>query len=205
MAIPLLLVLLFAAFFWWHDLRGAPLTAAETEERLARLAAKRGTGENAGDHDLLGDLRSLAADDDGRAYFMVNLIRFRKKALYPPSLASLGDDAREADARYARLVAPALLRRGSYPVFNSRVIGRFLTPPGAEPWDSVAIVRYRSRRDMLDMVEALQAVDAGIHKWASIEETHVFPVRPSLLVAPLPIVVGLLLVALGVLLRGLGA
>ena len=58
---------------------------------------------------------------------------------------------------------------------------------------------------MLDMVEALQSVDAGIHKWASIEETHVFPVRPSLLVAPLPIVVGLLLVALGVLLRGLGA
>jgi hypothetical protein len=39
-------------------------------------------------------------------------------------------------------------------------------------------VRYRSRRDLLQMAAELAMKDADVHKWASIEKTYVFPVKP---------------------------
>ena len=92
---------------------------------------------------------------------------------------------------------PQLLKRGSYPIFVSRVAGAFIPHAGAMSWDAVAIVRYRSRRDMLDMVKALQQLGGGMHKWAAIEATHVFPVHASIRIAPLPVLVLLLLLVLG--------
>jgi hypothetical protein len=194
---------LFALFMAWHEWRGPPLTQAETEALLAELAANRRAGDGnafadaAGDHDLLQDLRRLAASDDGAQYFMVNLIRFRERALYPPGQEALGTDARAADDRYSAIVVPELLARGSYPIYVSDVAGEFIGYPGAEPWDAVAIVRYRSRRDMLDMVRALQRKGGGMHKWAAIETTHVFPTHASIRVAPLPVLVGMALLLVG--------
>ena len=188
--------MLYGLFLVWHERRGPPLTQVETEAVLAHLAANSIAAE-AGDHDLPMSLRTLAAADDGRQYFMVNLIQYRERALYPPGSASLGTDARAADARYARIVLPQLLKRGSYPIFVSRVVGAFIPHTGATSWDAVAIVRYRSRRDMLDMVKALQRLGGGMHKWAAIEDTHVFPVHAFVRVAPLPIVVLLVLLVVG--------
>ena len=83
------LALLFALFMTWHEWRGPPLTAQETDALLADLAAHRRAG-NSGDHDVLQDLRRLAANDDGGEYFMVNLIRYRERAEYPPGFEALG-------------------------------------------------------------------------------------------------------------------
>ncbi len=40
------------------------------------------------------------------------------------------------------------------------------------------MVRYRSRRDMLKMAVEIAGKGVDIHKWAALEKTHVFPVRP---------------------------
>ncbi len=190
------LAVLYGVFLYWHERRGPPLTRAETDALLAHLAANRNAAD-ANDHDLPASLRTLAAGDDGRQYFMLNLIRYREHALYAPGHEGFGTDARAADARYSRIVLPQLLKRGSYPIFISRVAGAFIPHSGAMNWDAVAIVRYRSRRDMLDMVKALQKLGGGMHKWAAIDDTHVFPVHASIRVAPLPLVVLLFLLALG--------
>jgi len=39
-------------------------------------------------------------------------------------------------------------------------------------------VRYRSRRDFLRFALAIQQQDIAVHKWAALEKTHVFPVKP---------------------------
>ena len=49
--------------------------------------------------------------------------------------------------------------------------GSFLRFDGADYWDDVGVVRYRSRRDMFEFALELGAKDQGIHKWASIEKT----------------------------------
>jgi hypothetical protein len=82
--------------------------------------------------------------------------------------------------RYNRAIIPQLLKYGGHPVFYGPVQGRFIHPDGADNWDAVGIVRYRSCRDMLKMAAELAGTGADIHKWASIEKTQVFPVKPLL-------------------------
>jgi hypothetical protein len=142
-------------------------------ERVQRNAEASGTPS--GPH-LLSSLREVARDDDGREFVMVNLIRYREKAVYPPGW-EYGEDPHEADARYNRAIIPLLLKRACIPIFVGRSAGRFLTPDGAVPWDSVALVRYRSGRDFLGLCADLARDRSDIHKWAAIEETQVFPVE----------------------------
>src|SRR5207247_10940109 len=87
-----------------------------------------------------------------------------------------GDDPLEADARYNRAIVPYLLKHGGVPVFLGKPEGRFIEEAGDPEWHRVAIVRYRSRRDMLKMVADLAGQNVAVHKWASIEKTQVFPV-----------------------------
>jgi hypothetical protein len=108
---------------------------------------------------------------------MLNLIRYRDKAAYPPG-SPYGDSAIEADKRYARAFFPHLLRYGNVPIFISSRSGSFIEPANAEPWQVVAMIRYRSRRDFIRSVSAVMGKDVMIHKWAAIDTTHVFPVRP---------------------------
>ena len=78
--------------------------------------------ERAQDHagqSLLADVECLVAHDDGREFVLHNVIRYRKKALYPPGY-DYGDSATDADRRYHKAVAPYLLRYGNMPVFVAR-------------------------------------------------------------------------------------
>jgi hypothetical protein len=40
------------------------------------------------------------------------------------------------------------------------------------------MVRYRSRRDFLNFAIDIESQGISVHKWAAIEQTQVFPVRP---------------------------
>ena len=83
--------------------------------------------------------------------------------------------------------------------------GTFLQPQDADEWDVVGLVRYRSRRDLLNMLIGLSEdpVDVGIHKWASIKKTHVFPVEPKFDFIAIRTLVGIVLILVGLLLHGL--
>lgn len=168
--------LAYLLFLLWYGGRGRPISAGEVDsllERVRRNAAASGTPS---EPDLLSSLHEVARGDDGREFVMVNLIRYRSKAVYPPGW-EYGDDPHEADARYNRAIIPLLLKRACIPIFLGRSVGRFLAPDGAVLWDSVALVRYRSRRDFLGMCADLARDRSDIHKWAAIEKTQVFPVE----------------------------
>jgi hypothetical protein len=168
--------LLYVWFLLWYGGRGSPMSSAEVETLLERV---RRNAEAAGaplTSDLMSSIREVAQDDDGREFVMVNLIRYRTKAVYPPGW-DYGDDPHAADARYNRAVVPLLLKRACIPVFLGRAAGRFLTPDGTDLWDSVALVRYRSRRDFLGLCADLARDRSDIHKWAAIAKTQVFPVE----------------------------
>jgi hypothetical protein len=165
------------------------MSPAEVDALLDRV---RRNAEAAGaplDTGLLVSLREVARDDDGREFVMINLIRYREKAAYPPGW-DYGDDPHAADARYNRAVIPLLLKRACIPVFLGRSAGRFLAPEGAEPWDCVALVRYRSRRDFFGLCADLAKNRADIHKWAAIVTTQVFPVGVRFSLSVVRLVVG---------------
>jgi hypothetical protein len=174
--IVLAVAALYGAFLFWYGGRGRPLTSDEIETRLRQLAERN---QDPHGQALLQDVRDLVSQDDGREFVMQNLVRYRPKALYPPG-HDFGDDPRAADRRYGRAILWPLLRRACVLVFVARRSGRFIDPPGAEPWHYVAMVRYRSRRDFLDFALEIERGDIVMHKWAAIATTHVFPVRPLL-------------------------
>lgn len=172
----------YAKFLRWYGGSSTPLTADEVDAALSRIAETARQNGRAPIPELLAELRTVLVPeggDDGREFVMVNLIRYRKKAEYPPG-SPYGDDPMAADKRYNQAVIPELLKRGSWPIFHGKVAGRFIHPHGNDDWDVVALVRYRSRRDMLGMAMALAEKNADIHKWASIEKTQVFPVKAGL-------------------------
>ena len=172
--IPLLAI--YGLFLIWYGGRGKPLEAREIEEFLTALDAPAGEAK---DQAALEDLRKLISSDDGGEFVMQNLVRYRAKALYPAG-HSYGDDPRAADRRYAKAIAWPLLRHANILLFVARRSGSFVEPSDAVAWHYVAMVRYRSRRDFLRFAVAAHRADTFIHKWAAIEKTHIFPVKPLL-------------------------
>ncbi len=192
--IAVIFLALYGLFLLWYGGRGKPLTEDEIETFLAEIRARAGGSNEQPEPILLTNLRALTAKDDGRAFYMVNLMRFRKQAAYPADSGITDADALAANARYNRAIIPLLLKRAGHPLFAGRVRSRFLHPDGADDWHQVAIVRYRSRRDMLKTVVELTGKNVDSHKWAALEKTQVFPV--SLLI---PLVAARLIAAVGVI------
>jgi hypothetical protein len=60
------------------------LSAAEVDALLLEIQRRAGKqGQAEAESPVLQRFRELAKSDDGRDYYMVNLLKFRKKALYP--------------------------------------------------------------------------------------------------------------------------
>lgn len=193
-ALPLLA--LYIAFLLWYGGNGKPMGAEEIATRLRQLEE---TDPSEHGKAAVEEVRTLLAKDDGKEFVMQNLVRYRPKALYPPGY-HYSDDPREADKRYGKSIAWPLLRHGNLMLFIARRTGSFVVPQGADDWHYVAMVRYRSRRDFVRFALEANQADKFVHKWAAIEKTHIFPVRPILSLMAVRTLVGLSLFSLGCLL-----
>jgi hypothetical protein len=206
MPIPTLLLaivflFLYIAFFLWYGGQTKPLSPSEVDALLAEIRRRAGKQDQPeSESPILQEFRALTHNDDGREYYMLNLLKFRQKALYPPG-SSFGDDPLAANARYNRAIIPLLLKHGGHPVFLGQVLGRFIHPDGADDWDQVGMVRYRSRRDMLNMAVEIAGQRVDLHKWAALEKTQVFPVKPLVNLVLIRTTVALLLFMIVLLFR----
>jgi hypothetical protein len=172
------LAALYALFLLWYGGKTTPLTPDEVDALMTAIE-RNASGRGSADPELLEAFRRVGEADDGNEFYMVNLMRHRQKALYPDGY-DYDDDVQAAERRYARGIFPKLLKRASMPVFLGEPTGLFLQPEGSDVWDQVGVVRYRSRRDFLEMVAELSLQDVGVHKWASLEKTQVFPVAATI-------------------------
>ena len=196
LAIFVSLTLVYLAFWLWYGGDGQPMSASEIEEALHQLRNSNPGHDNDAE---LESVRQLLASDDGKEFVMQNLVRYRAKALYPKG-SPYSDDPREADKRYGKSIIGDLLRYGNLVIFIARKSGDFVKPEGADAWHYVAMVRYRSRRDFVRFATRANQADKFMHKWAAIEKTHVFPVKPIISLLAVRTWVALTLFALGVIL-----
>ena len=174
-----ILAMVYGVFLWWHTPRGEPLTAQEIAQ--AQTLGGSATPDGLGSADeMLTFLRS----DDGRPFYMVNLMELRDKAIYPDGLHPEIVSSEDAALAYGRHVVPLLLARGSYPVVTTNRLNSILNSLGGEAaaYDTLTIVRYRSRRDLLDMITSDAFAEAVVHKWASLERTLVAPSERGFLI-----------------------
>ena len=193
-----ILVAVYIAWFIWYGGNGVPITDKELEQHIALMKKKSSSSEiKQAETEVL--MRKLAMSDSGGDFLMVNLIRFRPVALYPEdSIWANETDALAADGRYTAGVIKELLARGSLPILKADTTNVFIVDEDWRNWDVVAIVRYRSVKDMLDMIVGMADSGLAIHKFASIEQTHVFPVQPVINLFSVRFLLALLLFSLAI-------
>ena len=167
-------------FLLWYGGKSKPLTESELNAFEHNIKKQHNIDENS---DMIKQLRRLCESDDGRPYYMVNLMKFNTE--YNEELQMT---PQEAHKKYSKGIVKELLKRAGHPALLSKVTGSFIRQSDSQ-WDEVAIVRYRSRRDMLKMVINLSDPELGKYKWASLKKTDVFPTKLKLNLAFIRVIV----------------
>ena len=181
-----LLTLFYAAFWLWYGGNGKPLTEAEGQALIEQIETlHRDAGRQVNISSFLANMDDMIAKDDGKEFYAINLETLKQ-----------GPEAEAADEAYARHVIPALIKRGSFPVYVGDRAGLMLGDYGNEI-DRVAIVRYRSLRDLLDMNTDPAMIEGTPYKFDSLIHTEVFISRPSVSAVHVRLTLALLLILLG--------
>jgi hypothetical protein len=179
--------IVYASFWLWYGGDGDPLSETEAKELLAQIEQmydlpSRGAPEGS----MVYNLAQMAPKDDGREFYAVNLEQLKT-----------GPEAEAADERYAETVFPLLFERGGHPVFVGDRAGLMLGNYGGVV-DRVAVVRYRSLRDLFDMILDPAMQEGSQDKFASLEHTEVFIVRPHISFVQVRLIVGLILALIAI-------
>ena len=127
------------------------------------------------DQDYVARLRATPPEAD-QPFLMLNLMRYRDLADYPPGHpdAGAGRTGREADDLYAPLAI--LHDLGAEVVLYGEVAEQVA---GETPWDRVAVVRYPSVRAFVDMQDRPDFIERHVHKEAGMLETIIAVSRPT--------------------------
>lgn len=178
---------LFYALFWtWYGGQGSPLSALEGRQLLDAIGAVyRAGGVEPAKTDFRANIEAMIAADDGREFYMVNL-----------ETRQPGPAAIAAEASYSAVVLPLLLERASHPVYVGERAGLALGQLG-QSVDRVAIVRYRSLRDLLEMNADPAMLRGTAYKFAALAHTEVFITRPIIAAETVRLLLALLLLVAG--------
>lgn len=168
--------LLYVAFRLWYDGWRGPLRREEIERFLAALEGTPGAALND-----LGALRSFFESDDGREFYMLNLVRVARGEVPHPQTGAPTSAARLL-REYVAGFLPTLIRNGGHPALQARKVGPYVDAWNAAPdpgWSFVGMMRYRSRRDMAKLAVDPRFTAAHPFKAAAIPVTFSFPTAPG--------------------------
>ena len=187
---------LFLLFQIWHGAFESPLTDEEVEQYVERFM------ELNPDEDRT-ELRRFLEEDDGKPIVMVNAIQLHDR---PVSVngRDFGDSSAAALNEYSMFVFGYLIRRGSYPLWTGNAVYDSLEAWGidnAEQWSSAGLVRYKSRRVMLEMASDPEFRRFHDAKVAAIQKTFAYPTSTGIATGSLSLTVGLLLLVLTLVLQ----
>lgn len=194
-------VVLYALFLGWYFNWSGPLTAAEVDNIMATFEAS-GAESNTGAEVM----RRFLEADDGEEFVMQNLVKFNAGNISHPTSGELMP-ARDVLTDYFAPFTRALLWRGGHPVIVSNKVGGYIDSWQTAPdpgWHVASLMRYRSRKDLVEL--ALDPKFAGMHvyKLAAIQQTASFPTRTVMSFAATPkFLVPLLLLLLAALAQNL--
>lgn len=142
-------VILYALFIlWYHNWRGA-LRPNEIEALLKRL-----DDNPTATPERKAVFEKFMREDKGREFLMLNLIQFPKDKVAHPDT---GEMMRGADLLqdYFRPFMWQILRRAGHPAYQGLIKAGYVEDWGVEPnpgWQVCGLIRYRSRRDIMELV-----------------------------------------------------
>ncbi|MGD0855060.1 MAG: hypothetical protein ABSA18_04575 [Dehalococcoidia bacterium] len=175
---------------WYYGFR-RPLSNEKVEHYASIMEKRSG---NAGEI-----IRKFGFEDDGQQFFMVSMVKYYEKPQYKNGNGG-GLTSREANMRYVRNTVPMLLKRGCHPyglfrpMINLSNIGK-----DELQWDEVSVVRYRSRRDFLNVVTSPRWFAGYGNKVAALQANPNFPSKGLFAFPVIPILVFTILLLIGLI------
>jgi hypothetical protein len=163
---------LYIVFRLWYDNWRGPLSPQEVNDFMNQVS-----GLKMSEYSDPKDLRAFLEADDGKEFVMVNLVRVHTGELAHPHT---GKPTKGIDLlrEYGNSFVKVLVRHGGHPVLVMRKVGGYIdswnTPPDPG-WHVAGSMRYRSRRDMMQLALDPSVRDVHILKTAATATTFSFP------------------------------
>jgi len=189
-------LILYTLFWFWYVGLRRKITPEEVEATMA-LFAKNNTWNDT----QRENMRNFLANDDGRDFVMVNLVLLNRPQR----------ESRKQLDSYQKVFLGQLLRKAGHPVLVAMAASGNIENVACdqdEGWGAAGMIRYRSRRDLMEILPAtIGSAHHGL-KLAALERTFAFPASPWFLfggpklLAPALIALVAALAHLGVMLVG---
>ncbi len=189
------MLVLWSLFAGWYTSCDGPLDDDEIAAFMD-LARRR---EPALPPEALDRLRRFMEEDTGDDFVMVNVIELYDTPLVIEGVRP-GESSQEVLDKYMAYMLPALLSRGSHPVIFGAAASNamdLMNADGMERWTTGAGMRYRSRRDFLEIAIDPAFADAHEFKKAAMRKTIAFPIDPWIQLGDPRLVLGLFFIAIG--------
>jgi hypothetical protein len=205
MKIWISLLVIYAGFFLWYTDIGGKLDKEEIEFFLEKLEER--TSANSADPETYNSQKNLIKrfmeEDTGRQFLMVNNIDMDDD---PEDVegAEPGESAERLLDRYMEHMYAQLLKRACHPVFAGNAVHPSMDLvgiEGAEIWDQVALMRYKSRRAFMEVVTHPNMGSKHAFKVAAMEKTIAYPVETVLYLGDPRFLLALILIILGLFLQ----
>lgn len=161
-----LLILITMLTAWVYQGADSKLSQSDSQYFLDKITAQIG---NPGKHNLR-ELADFVASDSGKPFYTVNLYGFHKTAQYPTKESSLSGEG--AFSLFSDVMLKLMAKQGAHPIFSSTKIMQ-----SQHGWDRLVIVRYPSRRALLEIFSDPKFIEASADKWAAIKKHQRFTVE----------------------------
>jgi uncharacterized protein (DUF1330 family) len=123
-----------------------------------------------------GQLQALIARGMKTPIVMLNLLKFRDKAVYKDGRET-NLTGREAYQKYADLMVPFVTSHGGRVIFDGEANGQVIGEVG-ELWDVVALVEYPSAEAFAKIAMSQEVAGFGVHREAGLAGQLLIEVKP---------------------------
>jgi len=112
----------------------------------------------------------MAAIPKDRPIVMLNMLKFRERALYPDGTSDCS--GREAYRRYSQVAAKMVAQVGGNSGGWMGAVQGTLIGPGNESWDSILLVEYPSIQAFKRMLATPEYQACTVHRMAALEDSR---------------------------------
>lgn len=181
-----LVPVLYGIFSLWYFNWSGPITPREIDKFMAAFNEAEGS-----QHTDAAVFRKFMEQDDGSEFVMLNLVQLHEKDVPHPITGEKMPALNLLD-EYFGPFSQALLKRGGHPVFQARRVGGNVDSWNADnnadnnagfnagfnvDFSAAAMMRYKSRRELVALVIDPAFSDAHSYKLAAIERTISYPTQ----------------------------
>lgn len=162
------LVILYLAFWAWYSQGAGKLTQAEIDRYLAII--EKLPLPDKGVQTFIARLRPWAEADDGKPFYMFNLIEFFPKLQAFPGAPEFKGTPQQANAHYEKSLTWLWLSHASYPTFiGVPQSANLINMEPERTWKNMTVVRYPSRRTFLKLISHPTYARVAAYKFIAVE------------------------------------